>query len=245
MRRCLRGKIISLSLVGLGSFLMGASLGLALGKDDEEYRDLNRTKPYSFADTDGDRYIHNTSGYLTEVHSTEEEIAYKRRVREIYPDASTETLELLEEDFDEEDEIIDSTPYLNDDGVLVKDTTEGLVEVKEPYIISEDEFMDPNIFVEFERETLIYYEEDDVLTTERDEVVKNVDEMIGPDALTSFGYMSGNKDTVFVRNTKLGLNLEVIREKGSYQELVLGFQEDDVDYEKAKKFFKDLDDDGR
>lgn len=228
MRRCMINRMVSLSLVGLGGFLIGASVGLALGKDDDDH----------------------FSGSFED----ESESGYRRRVRELYFDASPETKDLIEESYeeetdttfiieDEEERVIDSSPYLNEEGVLVKDTTEGLTEVKDPYVISEEEFLDPNVFIEFDRNTLIYYEDDDVLATDRDEVVHNVEELIGSDALTNFGYMSSNKDTVFVRNIKLGANFEIVREEGSYQELVLGLPEEDVDYEKAKKFFKDLDDD--
>lgn len=206
---------------------MGASLGLALGNGPST----------------SDEYCEEDS-LLDEVEDFESEIAYRRRVKELYCDASPEVKELLEEEYSyqEEDEIINSTPFVNEDGDLVKETTEGIVEIVEPYIISEEEYMDPTVFIEFERTTLIYYEKDDTLATDRDEVITNVEEMIGPHALTSFGSMTNNKDTVFVRNVKLGADFEIVRDEGSYQELVLGLFEEDSDYEKARKFFKDLDD---
>lgn len=226
MRRCLKGKIIALSMVGLGSFLMGASLGLALGIGEDDDEELYESSP--------------------EDDSFKEVVTdYKEMSENLYSSFTDEYSYVDDMEFEEDTEIINSTPYLNEDDVLVKETSEGLLEIVEPYIISEDEFMDPNVFTEFERNTLIYYEADDTLTTDRDEVVTNVEELIGSSALTSFGYKTSNPDSVFVRNIKLGSNFEILREEGSYQVTILGLPEEDVDYEKAKKFFKNLDDDGR
>lgn len=214
---------------------MGTSLGLVLSNVLETNDDGDEEEEFWYNSPE----VVDEEDYI----DAESERAYRRRVKELYLDDSQNTKDLIEEEYsyEETDEIITSTPYVNDDDVLVKETTEGLIEVSDPYIISEDEYIDPNIFSEFSRNTLIYYEDDDVLATDRDEVIHDVEELIGPDALTNFGYMSGNKDVVFVRNIKLGSNFEIIRESGSYQELVLGLSEEDVDYEKAKKFFEDWD----
>lgn len=204
---------------------MGTSLGLALGKDEQDPAEcaIKLIDPL-----DGPHWDVSAWSVL---HNND--------------DADSEDFEdiLIEE----EEDIIETTSYATEiDGekVEVKNTSEGLIEVVEPYIISEEEFMDPNLFVEFGRHTLIFYEEDDVLATDRDEVIHNVEELVGSQALTSFGHMSNNKDVVFVRNIKLGCNFEIIRENGSYQEMVLGLSMDeDSDYEKAKNFFKALDKD--
>lgn len=255
MRRCVINWM-SLSLVGLGSFLLGASVGLALTKDDDdeeyetEYIYSEFDSSLSGADTDGDYY--STFGGADidgdEYIRHESEKAYRRRVNELYFDASTDVKDELEETYsyegqEDDIEIIDTTPYIDEEsGALVKDTTEGIVEIAEPYVISEDEYMYPTVFKEFEQSTLIYYESDDVLATDRDEVIKDVDELIGPSALTRFGEESGSDDVVFVRNIRLSTNFEVVREKGSYQELVLGIEDEDAEYEKAKRFFESIGD---
>ena len=213
---------------------MGASVGLALGsEDDEEYLDDEV----------------NNEEYIDEMRREE----YRRRVREICSNSPNKGLiEVFDGDEDEEIEEIDEDieiiekremTFVNQDGepVDMVNTSEGFVEIVEPYIISEDEYMDPSVFKEFTSNTLIYYEDDDTLATDRDEVVTDIEDLIGSSALTNFGYKSNNKDVVFVRNVKLNANFEVIREKGSYQSLVLGLPEEDVDYEKAKKFFADMD----
>lgn len=247
MRKCAINRIVSLSLVGIGGFLLGGAAGLALGNLSNADRDgdyLDYDINLSNADIDGD-YLDSMS-----------EQGYKRRVRELYSDASNSAKELLEESYSYEDDIEDDVEIIehrkmtliNQDGdeVEMVNTTEGLIEVKDPYIISEDEYMYPTSFVEFERNTLIYYEGDDTLTTDRDEVIiTDIEEIVGSSALTSFGTMSGNKDVVYVRNVRIGADFEILRESGSYQELVLGLSDEDVEYEKAKKFFENMQDDGR
>lgn len=243
MKRCLRGKIISLTMVGLGGFLIGGAVGLALGKDEEERIIVNNLN-ISGADTDGD--------YIDEEVKQE----YREQARKLYSGFSSITSEnnldnvsSFQNYMDDDDfEIIEhKTIVVDKDGEEVEmvNTTEGFVEVVEPYIISEEDYMDPNVFTEFNKNTLIYYEDDDTLATDRDEVVTEVEKLIGSSALTNFGNMSGNKDTVFVRNVKLSSDFEIVREQGSYKEVVLGLPEEDVEYEKAKRFFKNMDDDGK
>lgn len=228
---------------------MGASLGLALGS--AESKDEQCEKFDDCQHKEG--YIPGPFDVIKEY--SQEEMAEK--LRSSFHDSRVEAEEMkeklrsefydlyLEEAREEEDddiEVIDSTPYLNEEGVMVKNTTEGLVEVVEPYVISEDEFVWPAKFGEFDRNTLIYYEKDDVLTTDRDEVITDVEKLIGPSALTSFGNKSGHRDVVYIRNIKLGADYEVLREYGSYKEKVLGLSDEDEEYEKAKKFFKQMED---
>lgn len=103
-----------------------------------------------------------------------------------------------------------------------------------PFIVSVDSFQ--NEYEHYSKNTLIYYEIDDILTDDRDEVITNSDEYIGPDALDSFGEGSDDENVVYVRNFKKEADYEIIREKGSYRETVLGFQENQ-DYKNARKYF--------
>lgn len=112
----------------------------------------------------------------------------------------------LEDDYHEEEEEIESPVELPTDG--------------EPYVISIEEFTEE--FDEFDKITLYYYELDDTLTDESEEVIPNVEELIGIDALSEFGGESGSHDIVYVRNPQYGADYEVIRLTKSYQETVLG-----------------------
>lgn len=89
-----------------------------------------------------------------------------------------------------------------------------------PYIISQDEFME-NVD-ERDQPTLMYYEEDDVLAeSPGDQVVPEIDRVIGTENLR-FGYGSEDPNIVYVHNPILGVDYEIVRNTGSYAEIVLG-----------------------
>lgn len=112
--------------------------------------------------------------------------------------------EEVEEDLDDED---DEESYQVD-----------FSEPKEPYLISEDEFETVN---EFEKEDLVYWEADDTLSDSRDEVVDDVIGVVGY-SLTEFN----DEEFIHVRNERLGIDFEIQRMEGSYQENILGMKPD-------------------
>lgn len=83
-----------------------------------------------------------------------------------------------------------------------------------PYIITQDEF-DENEH-EFENLALSYFDEDDILVNERDQIVNDSDQLVGDQNLMSFGKGSKDKNTVHIRNERLGLDMEVVRTNGSW-----------------------------
>lgn len=97
----------------------------------------------------------------------------------------------------------------------------------QPYIISVDEFF--NSEEEWEKNSLSYYEGDDVLIDEAEKEVDDRDRYIGDRHLDMFGVLSGDKKVVYVRNPQISADFEIILEKGKYTVRVLG--EDDHDEE--------------
>lgn len=90
-----------------------------------------------------------------------------------------------------------------------------------PYLISHEEFH--NTETEWDKMSIMYYEDDDVLTDEADRPVDNIDYLIGEKHLDFFGLRSGgDKNQVFVRNPQLSSDFEITRHAGSYTEVVLG-----------------------
>lgn len=76
----------------------------------------------------------------------------------------------------------------------------------------------------YEPQTLLYYTDNDVLTTETDEIIgegeKDLDEIrsvIG-DALTKFGFKDSDEDRIFVRNFKRNADYEIIKVFGAFEE---------------------------
>jgi hypothetical protein len=95
--------------------------------------------------------------------------------------------------------------------------------VDRPYIIHMDE-KDEND--EYDTVTFTYYEEDDVVCNERDEVIdkQERDLMIGEAHLNMFGHGSGDPSIVYIRNDRLEMQMEVVRSPNSYAEEVHGFE---------------------
>lgn len=88
-----------------------------------------------------------------------------------------------------------------------------------PYFISEDEFM--NDCETYEKLSLTYYEGDDTLADDRDELVTDIFNTIG-DTLGDFG--SSVEDILYVRNDRTSCDFEITRSDKSYSEFVLGMQ---------------------
>lgn len=74
--------------------------------------------------------------------------------------------------------------------------------------------------------TYTYYEVDDVLCNERDEVIPPGDrnKLIGEANLNKFGHGSGDASVVYIYNPQLEMHMEVVRSPNSYAEEVHGFE---------------------
>ena len=84
--------------------------------------------------------------------------------------------------------------------------------VTKPYVIAPEEFWEQDCPVI----TLTYYEEDEVLTDERDKIIDNADELVGEDFADHFGEYED--DAVHIRNEEMGVVYEILRDIGSYEE---------------------------
>jgi len=109
---------------------------------------------------------------------------------------------------DEDTEIITYADYLEQ------------IEDEEIYIMSKEDF-EENVSG-FKQITLNYYPEDDVLTYDNDTPVQSIEKVLGTEALINFGLFSDDPDIVYVANPKFKGEYEVVRQNGSYEEIVLG-----------------------
>lgn len=100
------------------------------------------------------------------------------------------------------------------------DCSKNRGDMRAPYVISLGEFNEE--MNHFDKTTIYFYEDDEVLTEENEEVINNVNDIVGRDSLEKFGCMSEDPEVVYVRNEKLGIDYEVIRLSRSYAETVLG-----------------------
>lgn len=85
---------------------------------------------------------------------------------------------------------------------------------KRPYVISPDDF---GSIDEYDKISLTLYA-DNVLVDEDDEVIDNVDEIVGEESLNSFGVFED--DSVFVRNDILKADYEILLDEREFSEVV-------------------------
>jgi hypothetical protein len=95
-----------------------------------------------------------------------------------------------------------------------------------PYVIHQNEFNEENN--NYSQVTYTYYAIDDVLTGEDGRPLPHADMIVGQDNL-KWGHGSDDIDVVFVRNDKLELEMEICRLHSSYEEDVLGLENDSSD----------------
>lgn len=99
-----------------------------------------------------------------------------------------------------------------------------------PFVISVDDFM-ANM-EGFEQINLTYYQKDRQLTDDADVLIEDVRNTVGFTNLEKFGKLSGDGDTVYVRNNARKVDYEICRDNGSYREIVMG--DDDWDTTQTK-----------
>ena len=83
-----------------------------------------------------------------------------------------------------------------------------------PYVITPDEFGEID---DYETITLIYYS-DEVLTDDDDELVEDVENVVGVDSLSHFGEYEA--DSVYVRNDILKADYELLLDQRNYSDVI-------------------------
>lgn len=92
-----------------------------------------------------------------------------------------------------------------------------------PYIITVDQFMTETLHDD-NKQSLVFFEGDGTLCDERESILTNVEELVGQANLHHFGLGSRDRNAVYVRNEKLKMDIEVVRDDRSFQEAVLGIK---------------------
>ncbi|MCX7817554.1 MAG: hypothetical protein N2317_08635 [Syntrophales bacterium] len=93
-----------------------------------------------------------------------------------------------------------------------------------PYIITTEQFSEE--MSHFDKLTIYYYEDDDTLVDENEQIICDVISIVGDEALDQFGNGSEDPEVVYVRNEKMQIDYEVIRLSKSYAQTVLGLEAD-------------------
>lgn len=106
----------------------------------------------------------------------------------------------------------------------------------EPYVIHRDEYNEGVTGdVPFDQYTLTYFEGDDVLCREDDQIIADQDEVVGLGNLAKFGHGSGDPNVVYIRNEKLKVDIEVTHSDGKYAQEVAGFTEDELQHSSMRR----------
>lgn len=122
----------------------------------------------------------------------------------------------------------------------VKEYNEGTETVTRPNVPQMDEYPtgDDDICVisynewceadedEFKKDTIVYYEDDQIVCDMHDSTIKEYQELVGENALELFGMMSHDPDVVYIRNKRMQVDFEFVREHSSYHQSVLGLTEE-------------------
>lgn len=91
--------------------------------------------------------------------------------------------------------------------------TKEVAAVEKPYVITPEEFGE---FTNYETISLTYYN-DKVLADDGDDIINNIDEIIGADSLTHFGEYED--DIVYVRNDRLRCDYEIALDVRDYSDV--------------------------
>ena len=129
----------------------------------------------------------------------------------------------------------DGLPLTDEDDELFEQDIEVARQANSgPYLISFEEFMqaEPG----YQQPNATYFEADDLLLDDREQVIEDVDGTVGNESLQRFGWKSKNKDIVYVRNPRLELDFEITRSHGSYAQEVAGFIKHSGDRHGLRKF---------
>jgi hypothetical protein len=93
-----------------------------------------------------------------------------------------------------------------------------------PYVISRAEFFDTETRgSDYRKLTITWYEGDKVLADDGGIPVPDFGSVIGPDFMQRFGDNSDDPTVVYIRNNKLEVDYEVVKDDRNYTEAVLGY----------------------
>ena len=152
-------------------------------------------------------------------------------MREYFQNKRAEGTDTLEEEPDEaevkeaRDEHQEDKPNIREYASLIKkenytnysDTTadkkKEVDDVEKPYVITPEEFGE----LDYSTISLTYYS-DGVLTYESDELVEDVDDIVGADFAEHFGEYED--DSVFIRNDRMKTDFEILVDKRNYSDVV-------------------------
>lgn len=102
------------------------------------------------------------------------------------------------------------------------------IDESRPYEITTDVFMSDDMP---DKVTLTYYAMDDILADERDQPMTDIDDLIGEHHLD---LLDEKNNVVYVRNTIINTDFEIMLQEGAYSVLVLGNTDEHLEPKKRR-----------
>lgn len=157
----------------------------------------------------------------------DEEIESVREVyAKVYGDSTEESEDEDEEDQEIYDGLVKDLGYSSDEDEKKDTKKETKKEAKiesegeededdmvRPYVIEEEDFDD----IGYETESLYYYDDGVLIYSITEEVINNIDELVGEDSIKQL--LESGEDYIYVRNDELGIDFEILRDRRNFSEV--------------------------
>lgn len=226
----LRSKdVVIPAIVGFASFLVGIGVGYAISK-----RAGTRTAIKYIVPEVGDSEVEGGEHHSEARESEDDQPELPFAPGGTYEiDPETRTVVVLSPP---EPELIDGATVVyykreDDDDDWDYDVELENRSDKRPYVIHVDEYTSHES--DYPQETITYYEGDDVLCDEKDVPIYTRERITGP---LLFGHGSQDPNIVYIRNDKIEMEWEVLRDEGHFVAEVLGAEmEHSVSKKKGKQ----------
>lgn len=162
---------------------------------------------------------------MTQIEDDAAEMRRRRMASEPSPDADIQQVRKLVRRYDQSGnatlepvEPARTKPWIIEEATPGEPHPVDSDEDEKPYVISIEEFQDG--MPHYDKLTLYFYEDDEVLTDEQEEIIDDEEQIVGTEALQCFGHLSHDPEVVYVRNSNASTDFEVIRLSKSYAETV-------------------------
>ena len=136
-----------------------------------------------------------------------EEIAQMREYWKKKEEETIKTRGVMKSEEEDEEELPNTPNKGYDD-----EEKEDVEEMYKPEVVAPEETWEKD----YPTISLTYYEGDQTLTDDQDKIITNVAELVGEDFASHFGEYED--DSVFIRNDKIGVYYEILRDYGSYSD---------------------------
>ena len=155
----------------------------------------------------------------------DEEIESVREVyAKVYGDSTEESEDEDEEDQEIYDGLVQDLGYSSDEDEKKETETEKETrkesegeededDMVRPYVIEEEDFDD----IGYETESLYYYDDGVLIYSITEEVINNIDELVGEDSIKQL--LESGEDYIYVRNDELGTDFEILRDRRNFSEV--------------------------